>query len=166
MEDVRLPTGLAAMLARVAQAGRVVWIGVRPARLGAVVPVAAVEVGAAGLAGDHGRAGPRAVTLVQGEHLAAVGSYLGRGPVAPEVLRRNVVVTGINLAALKDRPLRLGGAVVVIRGVCAPCSRMEAALGPGGYAALRGHGGWCAEVLAPGPLAVGDEVVPVDGMTG
>jgi MOSC domain-containing protein YiiM len=106
------------------------------------------------------------VTLVQGEHLAAVGSYLGRGPVAPEVLRRNVVVTGINLAALKDRPLRLGGAVVVIRGVCAPCSRMEAALGPGGYAALRGHGGWCAEVLAPGPLAVGDGVVPVDGMAG
>jgi MOSC domain-containing protein YiiM len=162
MEDVRL----AAMLARVAQAGRVVWIGVRPARLAPVVPVEAVDVGAAGLAGDHGRAGPRAVTLVQGEHLAAVGSYLGRGPVAPEVLRRNVVVTGINLAALKDRPLRLGGAVVVIRGVCAPCSRMEAALGPGGYAALRGHGGWCAEVLVPGPLAVGDGVVPVDGMAG
>lgn len=166
MEDVGLPTGLAAMLARVAQAGRVVWIGVRPSRLAPVVPVEAVEVSAAGLAGDHGREGPRAVTLVQGEHLAAVGSYLGRGPVAPEVLRRNVVVAGINLAALKDRPLRLGGAVVVIRGVCAPCSRMEAALGPGGYAALRGHGGWCAEVLAPGPLAVGDGVVPADGMAG
>jgi MOSC domain-containing protein YiiM len=161
MEDAGLPTGLAAMLARVAQAGRVAWIGLRPGRMAAVVPVEVVEVGAAGLAGDHGRAGPRAVTLVQGEHLAAVGSYLGRGPVAPEVLRRNVVVTGINLAALKDRPLRLGGAVVVIRGVCAPCSRMEAALGPGGYAALRGHGGWCAEVLEPGPVAVGDAVEPV-----
>jgi MOSC domain-containing protein YiiM len=163
MEDAGAPTGLAAMLARVAQAGRVAWIGVRPARLAAVVPVEAVEVTAAGLAGDHGRAGPRAVTLVQGEHLAAVGSYLGRGPVAPEVLRRNVVVTGINLAALKDRPLRLGGAVVVIRGVCAPCSRMEAALGPGGYAALRGHGGWCAEVLEPGRVEVGDGVVPLEG---
>lgn len=157
-----LPSGLAAMLARVAQPGRVAWIGLRPGRQAAVVAVDTAEVTAAGLAGDHGRTGPRAVTLVQGEHLAAVGSYLGRGPVDPGVLRRNLVIAGINLASLKDRPLRIGGAVVAIRGVCAPCSRMEAALRPGGYAALRGHGGWCAEVLAPGWLAVGGAVWPVD----
>jgi MOSC domain-containing protein YiiM len=56
----------------------------------------------------------------------------------------------------------MGGAVLRITGPCAPCSRMEAALGPGGYAALRGHGGWCAEVLAAGALSVGDGVCPQD----
>jgi MOSC domain-containing protein YiiM len=152
--------GLAEMIARVAQPGRVAWIGLRPARLAEIVAVARVAVGEAGLEGDHGRAGPRAVTLFQHEHLAAVGGFLGQGPVAPAVLRRNLVVGGINLSALKDRPLQVGAAVVRITGVCAPCSRMEAALGPGGYAALRGHGGWCAEVVAPGEVTLGCEVRP------
>ncbi len=152
---------LAEMAARVAQPGRLAWIGLRPARLAEMVQVAEAGIGAAGIAGDHGRAGPRAVTLVQAEHLAAVGSYLGRGPVDAALLRRNLVVAGLNLSALKGRRVRIGTAVLEITGVCAPCSRMEAALGPGGYAALRGHGGWCAAVAVPGHLAVGDAVVPL-----
>ena len=152
--------GMAEMIARVAQPGRVVWIGLRPARLAPVQPVAQAVVGMAGLEGDHARPGLRAVTLFQAEHLAAVGSYLGRGPLDPALLRRNLVVAGINLSALKDRPLAVGSAVLRITGPCAPCSRMEAALGPGGYAALRGHGGWCAEVLVGGGVAVHDVVRP------
>jgi MOSC domain-containing protein YiiM len=147
------------MMARHAQGGRVAWIGVRPARREGMVAVKAAEVGAAGVEGDHGRAGRRAVTLMQGEHLAAVGAFLGRGAVAPEVLRRNIVVEGVNLAALNGWRVAVGGAVLRITGVCAPCSRMEEALGPGGYNAVRGHGGWCAEVVTPGRIAVGDQVV-------
>jgi MOSC domain-containing protein YiiM len=153
--------GLAGLIARVAQPGWVAWIGLRPARLAGVVAVESVAVGVAGLDGDHSRAGPRAVTLFQAEHLAAVGGFLGRGPVEPALLRRNLVVAGINLAALKDREVRVGTAVLRITGVCAPCSRMEAALGPGGYSALRGHGGWCAAVVVSGEVALGDAVVPV-----
>ncbi len=155
--------GMAEMIARVAQPGRVVWIGLRPARLAPVVEVAKAMVGTAGLEGDHARPGPRAVTLFQAEHLAAVGGFLGHGPVDPAVLRRNLVVAAINLSALKDRPLAVGGAVLRITGPCAPCSRMEAALGPGGYAALRGHGGWCAEVLGTSEVAVTDVVQPAVG---
>jgi MOSC domain-containing protein YiiM len=33
-------------------------------------------------------------------------------------------------------------------------------LGPGGYSALRGHGGWCADVVQPGEVALGDAVAP------
>ncbi len=151
---------MAAMLTRVAQPGQVVWIGLRPVRLGPVVLAGRVAVGLSGLEGDHGRAGPRAVTLFQAEHLAAVGGFLGVAPLDPAVLRRNLVVAGINLAALRDRAVRVGGVVLRIGTVCAPCSRMETALGPGGYAALRGHGGWCAEVLEPGDVALWDAVGP------
>jgi MOSC domain-containing protein YiiM len=56
--------------------------------------------------------------------------------------------------------LRLGEEVEIeITGPCAPCSRMEEALGEGGYNAVRGHGGWCATVVRLGRLSVGDRVM-------
>lgn len=115
-----------------------------------------------GLDGDRGRAGKRAVTLIQQEHLTAIGSYLGQQPVAPEILRRNLVVSGINLGALKGREVQVGEAILRFTVICAPCSRMEEDLGKGGYSAVRGHGGWCAEVLRPGRVGLGDAVHPVD----
>jgi MOSC domain-containing protein YiiM len=45
------------------------------------------------------------VTLIQAEHVAAIASYLGRDTVEPTLLRRNVMIQGVNLLALKtDRP--------------------------------------------------------------
>jgi MOSC domain-containing protein YiiM len=40
---------------------------------------------------------------------------------------------------------------------------MEEALGHGGYAAMRGHGGLCAEVVEPGFVRLDDAVMPLDG---
>ncbi|MFL4468882.1 MOSC domain-containing protein [Tateyamaria armeniaca] len=153
---------LHAMMARYAQSGRVDWIGVRPERRADMVPLDAVEVTEDGLEGDHGRPGKRAVTLVQAEHLAAIGAYLGRPPVLPVPLRRNIVIAGLNLAALKDRRIAVGGAILHLSTICAPCSRMEEEFGQGGYVAVRGHGGWCASVVAPGLVRLGDPVRPVD----
>lgn len=149
------------LIARFAQPGRLTWIGVRPARRAEMQLVAEVRIEAGGLSGDHGASTKRAVTLLQAEHLTTIGSFLGHTPVDPADLRRNLLVAGINLAALKGRPLRVGGALLQISGVCAPCSRMEETLGPGGYSAVRGHGGWCAEVIEPGRISVGDSVEPL-----
>ena len=100
------------------------------------------------------------MTLVQAEHLPVVAALVGRDEIDPALLRRNLVVEGINLTALQDRRLVVGGAVLELTGPCSPCSKVEVALGPGGYNALRGHGGWNARVLRSGPIEVGDEVRP------
>ncbi|QYX58391.1 MOSC domain-containing protein [Roseovarius sp. SCSIO 43702] len=149
-----------ALLRRHASAGRVEWVGVRPERLAPMREVEHALLGAAGLEGDHARPGPRAVTLIQAEHLPVIAALSGGAEVTPELLRRNIVISGINLVALRHVTLRIGAAVVRIGKPCAPCSRMERALGPGGYNAMRGHGGWCAEVMEPGAVTVGDAVTP------
>ncbi|UWR03516.1 MOSC domain-containing protein [Ruegeria conchae] len=154
-------TELAELIAGWAQPGRVTWIGVRSGRRAEMDGRNEDWVSNDGLDGDRARAGKRAVTLIQQEHLAAIGSYLGQEPVAPEILRRNLVVSGINLAAFKGREVQVGQAILRFSVICAPCSRMEEALGTGGYSAVRGHGGWCAEVVRPGRVALGDAVRPL-----
>ncbi|WP_395700254.1 MOSC domain-containing protein [Aquabacterium sp.] len=117
-----------------------------------------------GLADDRlGRRGEaelstRQVTLIQQEHLPIIASLARSGPIDPVGLRRNLVVSGINLLALKNARLRVGGALLQIVGPCQPCSRMEELIGPGGYAAMRGHGGMTARILEGGAIAVGSVV--------
>lgn len=153
-------TPLAQMMARHAGAGTVTWVGLRPGRREAMQEVREAAISATGIEGDRSRGGKRAVTLIQAEHLPVVAALTGR-EVMPDMLRRNLVVSGINLFALKGREFRLGQATLRVTGLCHPCSRMEEVLGFGGYSAMRGHGGICAEVLDPGPVAVGCALVPL-----
>jgi MOSC domain-containing protein YiiM len=114
-----------------------------------------------GLEGDRfsGRAGnPRQVTLVQQEHLTVIAACLGLESIAPLLLRRNIVVSGINLLALKDKAFRVGDALLEYSGLCHPCSKMERQLGEGGYNAMRGHGGITARVLESGSVRLLDPV--------
>ena len=151
---------LADLLATLPQTGRVAWIGVRSVRRASVTAVDAVEaVAGQGLAGDHyAHDGKRQVTLIQAEHLAAVAAFVGRPTLDAALLRRNIVVAGLNLLALKGRQFRAGAALLEWTGPCEPCSRMEEALGPGGYNAMRGPGGITARVVAGGLIRVGDAV--------
>lgn len=150
------------MMARWAQPGVVDWIGVRPARAADIQVRDHADIGESGIDGDRGRKGKRAVTLIQAEHLPAIASCLGRDHVDPTLLRRNIMVRGLNLNGLKGRKVQVGKAVLRFTTICAPCSLMERLMGHGGYAAMRGHGGWCAEVVTPGALALGDAVTPLD----
>ncbi len=117
--------------------------------------------------------GKRQVTLIQAEHLELIAAWSANALLDPATLRRNLVVSGINLLALRspfaDRLLRVcigSEVVIVMTGPCDPCSKMEAALGLGGYNVMRGHGGLTARVVCGGRLAVGDAVrVELDAPT-
>jgi MOSC domain-containing protein YiiM len=151
------------LLEQYAQHGAVSAIILRPGPRRPVVQVKEVEaIAGQGLKGDRYKAsGGRQVTLIQQEHLPVVGSYLGKSAVDPTLLRRNIVVSGINLLTLKGKKFRLGQALLEYSGECHPCSRMEENLGTGGYNAMRGHGGILARILETGMVRVGDSVVPI-----
>ena len=100
----------------------------------------------------------RQVTLIQAEHLPVIAQLAGVAAVDPVRLRRNIVVSGINLLALRNAKVRVGDAVLEVVGPCAPCSRMEEEVGPGAYAAMRGHGGMTARIIEGGAIRVGDAV--------
>lgn len=148
-------------MTRFPRAGRVEWIGVRPARGVAIRAVgSAVAVTGVGLEGDRytGGSGKRGVTLIQAEHLPAIAALSGHAEVSPVTLRRNLVVSGIPLIALKGRRFRIGSVVLEGTSPCDPCSKMEDALGAGAYNAMRGMGGLCARVVEGGALRLGDAV--------
>ena len=152
------------------QQGEVSWIGVRPQRKAAMISLREVFASSeTGLDGDRyqGQTGKRHVTLLQEEHLAVIMSCSESKLVKPEDLRRNIVVCGINLLALKNRVIEIGSAQLEVTGLCHPCSRMETNLGAGGYNAMRGHGGITARILSDGTIKVGDLVrtVPPDENT-
>jgi MOSC domain-containing protein YiiM len=100
----------------------------------------------------------RQVTLIQAEHLDVIARLARVDQVDPVGLRRNLVVSGINLLALKNARLQVGDALLEVVGPCQPCSRMEETIGTGGYAAMRGHGGMTARVINTGAIRVGDVV--------
>jgi MOSC domain-containing protein YiiM len=146
--------------------GRLEWIGVRPARRVAAEPRLSANLTAGhGVDGDRydtKRDGPRQVTLIAVEDIAAIAAFLGLPEIAPELLRRNLVTRGINLLALKDRRFRVGASLLEGSGEGAPCSRMEETLGPGGYNAVRGHGGITARVVEGATIHIGDAVERVE----
>lgn len=82
-----------------------------------------------------------------------VASWSVDGPLA--ALRCNLAVSGFRFPvsgfqpiALKGRRFRIGEVVREGTDPCDRCSRMEVALGEGGYNAMGGHGGLCARIIA------------------
>lgn len=143
------------------QIGRVEWIGIRPARKATMIMPNEVEaVSGVGLTGDRysSKDGKRQVTLIQWEHIAAIASMLNREEIAPELFRRNIAVSGINLLALKNKRFHIGSALLEFTGLCHPCSAMESTFGTGGYNAVYGHGGITARIIETGIICLRDSV--------
>ena len=144
-------------------AATIEWIGVRPRRREPLVAVTDAEaVADLGLRGDHRMTktpgSGRQVTFISREFVSQIEQHLGKSDIDPAVLRRNIVVSGINLNALRRQRFWLGEALFEATQLCHPCARMEAELGPGGVVAMMGYGGLCAKVLQTGQIAIGDSL--------
>ncbi|MEM9794576.1 MAG: sulfurase, partial [Pseudomonadota bacterium] len=108
---------LAELTARTAHTGSVVWLGIRPGRHAEVRSLPSVWIGPGGLQGDHrARPGKRAVSLIQAEHLTVISALSGAPEVTFEMLRRNIAVSGLNLAAMRGRSVRIGTCELSIAG--------------------------------------------------
>jgi len=154
------------------QTGRLDAIYLRPARGADCIRAgSATAITNQGLNGDRAcnmasrnpLGSKRQVTLIQAEHLDVIAKLIGK-PVDATSLRRNLVVSGINLLATKSlfkdqaMQLHIGDVILEITGTCEPCSKMEVTLGNGGYNAMRGHGGVTAKVIKGGEIHLGDSI--------
>lgn len=145
--------------------GTVEWIGLRPRRREPLQSVSQVRaVSDRGLEGDHRMTktpgSGRQVTLISKEFVDQIAGHMGLPDIEPARLRRNIVVSGINLNALRRQRFTIGEALFEATQLCHPCSRMEQELGPGGVVAMLGYGGLCARIIESGVIAVGDRLVP------
>jgi MOSC domain-containing protein YiiM len=160
---------------RFATEGRVEAIVLRPAIREPSVFVETVEaVPGYGLLGDRRStqmrdteaSRKREITLIQAEHIPLIAHWGNLEQLSPLQLRRNLVISGINLLAMRS-PFpnsslhwQIGEQVQFeVTGPCDPCSRMEQELGHGVYNAMRGHGGMTARLLVGGRISVGDRIV-------
>lgn len=150
--------------------GKLEWIGLRTERRGEIQVVERAQaIATLGLEGDHrclktpGSA--RQVTIISREYIHQVQQQLGMDFIDPALLRRNLVISGMNLNLLRFQRLQIGEAIFETSALCDPCSRMDENLGKGGAAAMFGYGGLCAKVIQTGLIAVGDQVVRLSAST-
>ncbi|SDR66137.1 MOSC domain-containing protein [Opitutus sp. GAS368] len=101
---------------------------------------------------DHKENYKGQVTLFSVEVFAALCTALNLPRARPAVLRRNLLVGGMNLNELIGRPFELQGVLLEGTEECRPCHWMDEALGPGAEAWLRGRGGLRCRILTDGWL--------------
>ena len=70
-------------------------------------------------------------------------------------LRRNLVVSGLDLTALQGARLRIGEVLIEVTGTCPPCGHLDRLLGYDAQVLLHGRGGMRAGVLEGGELVAG-----------
>ena len=82
--------------------------------------------------------------------------HFGLANKSAGALRRNVIVSGIDLNDLIGEQFSIQG--VELRGTahCRPCYWLDQAFAPGTEEFLKGNGGLRAEILTDGAIAVGD----------
>ncbi len=143
--------------------GRVEWLIFTPVKRGELVPAEYLLLTREdAIDGDHKRSPRRQVTLIQQENIDQVAAFLELSSVDPKLLRRNIVISGINLEGFQEKNVKLGDEVVLkITGPCAPCEMMEKNLGNGGYTAMCGNGGYTCIIVEEGKIHSGDPVIPL-----
>lgn len=129
----------------------------RPSLPRTIQAVPAVEcVAGRGLRGDrffdHKSNYKGQVTLFSAEVFDELCATLNLREARPAALRRNLIVSGLDLNELIGQEFELQGVRFMGTEECRPCYWMDEALGPGAEAWLRGRGGLRCRILSDGWL--------------
>jgi len=120
-------------------------------------PVPEVEVQAGGIAGDR-YADKGDITLIEAEALEAFTAETGI-ELSHEESRRQVLTRGIRLNDLVGKRFTVGGVEVLGRELCEPCGHLQSLTRDGVLRGMVHRAGLNADVVTPGRIAVGDEVL-------
>ncbi|MGE9266914.1 MAG: MOSC domain-containing protein [Verrucomicrobiales bacterium] len=80
-----------------------------------------------------------------------------RPELAPSAFRRNVLVSGVDLLTLIERPFSIGEVSFTGSAECSPCYWMDQAVAPGTEDFLKGRGGLRARITRSGSLFPGPQ---------
>lgn len=118
----------------------------------------AVLVTNRGIRGNANQNGRRQITLISRERWREVEQRLGR-QIDPALRRANLMVSGVELADSPGQLLRVGTALIEIRGETRPCQLLDETM-HGLFDALRANwgGGVFGVILEGGEVRVGDAV--------
>jgi len=96
------------------------------------------------------------ITFFSLEIFDRLAQHLGLTNKSPGALRRNVIVSGVELNDLIGEEFSIQG--VRLRGTahCKPCYWLDQAVAPGTEKFLQGNGGLRAQILSDGVIVVGD----------
>jgi len=92
------------------------------------------------------------VTLFSQETFDALRRALNVPDASPAALRRNLLVSGVDLNELIGQPFELQGVRLEGTEECRPCYWMDEAIGPGANDWLKGRGGLRCRILSDGWL--------------
>jgi MOSC domain-containing protein YiiM len=96
------------------------------------------------------------ITFFSREIFDLLAQTFGVRTKSPGVLRRNVIVSGVELNELIGVDFALQGVQFHGTAHCAPCHWMDIAFAPGAQEFLAGRGGLRARILTDGRIGVGD----------
>jgi MOSC domain-containing protein YiiM len=96
------------------------------------------------------------ITFFSFEVFERLAQHFGLTEKSPGAVRRNLVVSGVELNDLIGEEFSIQG--VRLRGTahCKPCYWLDQAIAPGAEKFLEGNGGLRAQILSDGVIAVGD----------
>jgi MOSC domain-containing protein YiiM len=95
------------------------------------------------------------ITFFSQEVFDCLSAAFPRVKKSPGVLRRNVIVSGVDLNALIGEVFELQGVRFLGTAHCKPCYWLDTAFAPGAEASLKGNGGLRAQILTSGRLTTG-----------
>ena len=96
------------------------------------------------------------ITFFSFEVFERLLEHFDRRSESPGVLRRNVIVSGIDLNDLIGEEFSIQGVSLRGTGHCKPCYWLDQAFAPGTEEFLEGNGGLRAQILTDGAIALGD----------